>query len=92
MDLNEYRQDFLDQVRARASAGSNFTHAEFVDICGELLSDAEELSDFEVCHYRGVGSRNRALGVDGFAQDEVDGSIRLIVAEYRGLPDPLCQA
>ncbi len=89
MDLNEYRQDFLDQVRARASAGSNFTHAEFVDICGELLSDAEELSDFEVCHYRGVGSRNRALGVDGFAQDEVDGSIRLIIAEYGGQPEPV---
>jgi len=84
MDLHEFREEFLDQVRARASAGSNFTHAEFVDICAELLSDAEELSDFEVCYYRGVGSRNRALGVDGFAQDEVDGSLRLIIAEYGG--------
>ena len=89
MDLNEYRQEFLDQVRARASAGSNFTHAEFVDICGELLSEAEELADFEVCHYRGVGSRNRSLGVDGFAYDEVDGSIRLLIAEFGGQSDPV---
>ncbi len=87
MELNEYRQEFLDQVKARASAGSNFTHAEFVDICGERLSEAEELADFEVCHFRGIGSRNRSLGVDGFACDEVDGSIRLLIAEYGGQSD-----
>ena len=84
MDLSDFRQEFLDQIRARASAGANFTHAEFVDICAEQLSEAEELADFEACYYRGTGSRNRSLGVDGFAQDETDGSLRLLIAEYGG--------
>src|ERR1700693_6263345 len=88
VELNEFRQEFLDQVRARASAGANFTHAEFVDICGEQLSDAEELEDFEACYYRGTGSKNRSLGVDGFAQDDMDGSVRLVIAEYGGEPAP----
>ena len=67
MELQEFRETFLDQVRARASAEANFTHAEFVDVCAELLGDAEEIADFESCYYRGTGSRNRSLSVDGFA-------------------------
>jgi hypothetical protein len=88
MDLIEYRNDFLEQVRARASAQANFSHAEFVEYCAELLSDAEELSDFESCHHRGTGARNRSLAVDGFAPDDVDGSLRLVIANFDGGPVP----
>ena len=88
MQVIEYRQDFVEQVKVRASAASNFTHAEFVDLCAELLGDAEEVSDFEACYFRGTGTRNRALGVDGFAEDDVDGSLRLVIAEYGGEEEP----
>src|SRR4051794_37089887 len=88
MDITEFRKDFLEQVKARASAGSNFTHAEFVNVCAEYLTDAEEITDFEVCYHRGTGSRNRSLAVDAFAQDEVDGSVRLVVADYSGAAEP----
>jgi len=88
MEVVDYRLDFIEQVRARASAAANFTHAEFVDLCAELLGDAEELSDFEACYFRGTGTRNRALGVDGFADDDVDGSVRLVIAEYGGDATP----
>ena len=88
MELMEFRTEFLDQVRARASAGENFTHAEFVEVCAELLGDAEEVSDFEACYFRGTGSKNRSLGVDGFALDDLDGSIRLVIAEYGGDAQP----
>ena len=88
MEPQEFRETFLDQVRARASAGANFTHAEFVDVCAELLGDAEEIADFESCYYRGTGSRNRSLSVDGFAVDDLDGSMRLVIAEYGGDAEP----
>ena len=84
MNLAEYRAEFLEDLNAQASAASNFTHSMFVEVCAELLSDAEELSDFEPCYYRGSGSRNRSLAVDGFAQDSVDGSLRLVVADFSG--------
>jgi hypothetical protein len=88
MELQEFRETFLDQVRARASAGENFTHAEFVEICAEYLGDAEEVADFEACYFRGTGARNRSLGIDGFALDDLDGSIRLVIAEYGGGAEP----
>jgi hypothetical protein len=88
MNLNEYRQEFLDEVKARASAGSNFTHAEFVEICAEQLSEAEELENFEACYYRGTGWKNRTLAVDGYALDDLDDSLRILIAEYEGSYEP----
>lgn len=85
-DLNEFRAELQARVRVRASADSNFTHSAFAELCGQLLEDAEELSDFEACYYRGKGTRNRNLAVDGFAFDEVDKSVRLVVAAYSGEP------
>src|SRR4051812_25913697 len=84
MNLSEYRGEFLEDIQAHASVASNFTHSAFVEMCAESLSDAEELSDFESCYYRGTGSRNRSLAVDGFAQDTVDGSLRLVIADFNG--------
>lgn len=83
-DLDEFRAELQARVRVRASADSNFTHSAFAELCGQLLEDAEELSDFEACYYRGKGARNRNLAVDGFAFDDVDKSMRLIVAAYSG--------
>ena len=87
MLLDEYRKEFLADLQARASVAANFTHNEFVGVCAELLGDAEELSDFEACYFRGTGSRNRALAIDGLAQDDVDGSFRLVVANFSGAED-----
>jgi hypothetical protein len=84
MNISEYRAEFLEDLNAQASAASNFTHSMFVEVCAELLGDAEELSDFEPCYFRGSGSRNRSLAVDGFAQDSVDGSLRLVIADFSG--------
>lgn len=84
MQIEDYRKEFLEDIRARASVSANFTHTQFVDVCAELLGEAEELSDFEACYFRGSGSRNRSLAVDGFAQDSVDGSLRLVVADFSG--------
>jgi AIPR protein len=84
MDLSEYRGELLEELNAKASVASNFTHSMFVEMCAEALSDAEEISDFEACYYRGTGSHNRSLAVDGFAQDSVDGSLRLVVADFSG--------
>jgi hypothetical protein len=84
MTLDDFRKEFLEDLKARASVAANFTHNEFVEVCADLLGDAEELADFEACYFRGTGSNNRKLAIDGFAQDDVDASVRLIVADFSG--------
>src|SRR5258708_11330320 len=84
MTLEEFRKEFVETVRAVAAAEDNFELSAFVDVAVRNLVDAGEISDFEHCHYRGVGSRRRALWVDGFAFDDADDSVRLLVADWRG--------
>jgi hypothetical protein len=80
MDLEEFRQDFHSQVNVWATADENFQHAAFVDVAVRYLEDAGEVSDFQTCYYRGT-SRRRNIGVDGYAFDNADSSIRLFLAD-----------
>lgn len=82
--LEEFRAELLARVRVRASASENFTVSAFAEECGQLLEDAEEISDFMLCYYHGRGSRNRNLAIDGYAFDDADGSVRLVVASFSG--------
>ena len=84
MDLPEFRKDFLETVRALAAASGDFEEAAFVSEASRRLIEAEELDDFEPCHYEGIGSRNRKLRVDGYCSDALDGSISLVVSNYDG--------
>jgi hypothetical protein len=84
METGDFRKEFLEQIAAQAVSDGNFRHSAFVEYGIQLLQDAEEVSDFESCYYRGTGSRNKALAIDGFAFDDADGSVRLFVAEFGG--------
>lgn len=84
MELEDFRRDFLETVRAIASTEGNFNQSAFVSEAARRMIEAEELGDFEPCYHEGTGSRNRRLRVDGYAFDDVDGSVRLLVADFRG--------
>lgn len=84
MELEEFHKDFLEAVRSVASSEGDFEKSAFVSEATRRMIEAEELSEFDPCFHEGTGSRNRRLRVDGFSFDDVDGSARLIVANYRG--------
>lgn len=70
--------------QARVEYGDSEAHAGFVAVTGGMLEDAEELVDFMPCPFRGTGPRRRSLGVDGYAFDDADGSVRVVIAAYSG--------
>ena len=82
MNLEGFHQDLMSTVRAAAEAKRDFVRSAFVEETGSRLADAQEFSDFHVCHYEGLGSRKRRLLVDGYAVDDADGSMALVVAEF----------
>ncbi len=84
MEIGDFRKEFLEQIAAQAVSDGNFRHSAFVDYSVQLLEDAEEVSDFESCYFRGTGFKHKALAIDGYAFDDADGSVRLFVAEYGG--------
>jgi len=84
--LDEQLKVFREGVilRAKAEFAGRDPESGFGTIAGEMLEDAEELVDFVPCPYRGTGTRRRSLGIDGYAFDEADGSLRLVIAEFGG--------
>ena len=82
MDLESFHQEIMSAARVAAEANRDFVRSAFVEEAGSRLSDAEEISDFQICHYEGLGTRKRRLLVDGYSMDEADGSMALVVAEF----------
>jgi hypothetical protein len=84
MDLEEFRKDLIEDTKAAATESRNFAASAFAETASRLLTDAGELSDYEPCHFRGTGARKRALALDGYAFDDADGSVRLVLCEWDG--------
>jgi hypothetical protein len=84
MELTEFRDDFLEGVRARVSSHALAGDSAFVYEVSDRLSEAEEFQDFIPCKYSGTGLRNRKIRVDGFEFDEADNSLRVLIAEFSG--------
>lgn len=84
-EIEQYRVDFLEEVKATAALGG-FSHEMFVEKATRKLIDAEELTDCTTCYFREKGHRRRELAIDGFLLEDVDvdASVTLVVADYRG--------
>jgi hypothetical protein len=84
MTLDEFAKDFSEDVRSFAYADGNFTRSAFVDCCAARLQDANIIDDFVSCFFKGSGERNRNLEVDGYCFDDIDDSLSIFIADYRG--------
>lgn len=70
--------------QSAAEAGAKEAARGFVAVVGRLLEEAEEFVDFMPCPFRGTGARRRSLGVDGYAFDDADGSLRVLITSFLG--------
>lgn len=88
MESREYRQEFLSTVRVIAESEQESTVASFVKEAADTLLHAGVIPDHEPCFYTGIGKRNRRLRVDGYALDDYDMTMYLLVADFNGSDDP----
>jgi hypothetical protein len=82
MDAQEFRKDFLEDIKADALATGEGSCASFVTSFANYLQDAEYLLDFTSSFFEGTGKQNRRLRVDGYTYDEFDKTMSLIIADY----------
>ena len=80
----DYRKEFLESIKATAANEEDGTVASFVREAGDSLLDAGVIPDYESCFYTTIGKRNRKMRIDGYAFDDLDLTMTLIVAEYNG--------
>lgn len=88
MNIEEYRKDFLEQIRSDAALNCTDPNDEFIQKSIALLEEIEELQD-PLMHYFGSrGKRNRLMQFNAFAFDEADGSICLLISDFYNSESP----
>lgn len=83
MDSAEFKKDFLESIKTAAAVTGEGSCAAFVDNMAQYLIDAESLSDFNPSFYTGRFGRSK-YRVDGYAFDEFDSTMNLIIANFDG--------
>ncbi len=81
MDLDLFRAEFSNSVQVRLASGGGFSDHAFAEVAAEYLEDANEISNFEPCHYR---SPNGRMAIDAYSFDEADDSLRVFIVCRRG--------
>lgn len=87
MDAQEFRKDFLENVKAEAVASGEGSCAAFVDDMAQYLVEAEVLPDFNPSFYTNTAPNRKKYRVDGYFLDEFDYTMNLVIADYDGVED-----
>lgn len=81
MEAYDFRQDFMAEVRVAAEESGEGLCASFVTVMADYLQEGEALPDFTAAYHEGGQPAYRA---DGYAYDDVDGTMCLVVADFGG--------
>lgn len=84
MDAQEFRKDFLENVKAEAAATGEGSCASFVDDMARYLIETEVLPDFNPSFYTNITQTRKKYRVDGYVLDEFDYTMNLIIADFDG--------
>lgn len=82
MNLEDFRSEWVVDLRVAAEANQSDPHSEFVLDAVDRLSEAEEVENVEVGYFEGLGRRNAKMMIDGYAFDAVDKSCVLLLSDF----------
>lgn len=88
MKIDEFFEDLMNGVRARAEVDRDYTRAAFLNEMGERLADAEEVGGFTPVLFTGTGQRGRNLAVSAYDVDDSDDSVALAVLDFDDTTTP----
>lgn len=84
MQLEEYRQDLLQEIRTTAIADGISERRVFVSEVTKILEDAEELTDFTEAYFEMSGTRGRKIQIDGYCYNELDECLTILICDFNG--------
>ena len=87
MEIEEYRKQFIDEIRNGASLEGSDPESYFIERVLTDLEDIGELSDPIPMSIEIRNTRRQILAFDGYSYDEADGALVLIVSEFTNQRD-----
>lgn len=82
MNLEEFRTDWIGDLRVAAEANQSDPHSEFVIEAVDQLQEAEEVENVELGYFEGIGPKGTKLVIDGYAFDSVDKSCVVLISDF----------
>lgn len=83
MDIENYRRDFVEQIRINAQAYGVTPDEEFVRESVERLETMDELVDPVISYFGQRGPMNKRMVLDGYSIDPSDRSLILFQSDFR---------
>lgn len=87
MEISDYRQEFIDELRFKAEHYSTEPESQFIDWMLEKLEDIGALNDPCPMSIQMKGRHGRKMAFDGYAYDEAEGSLILISSYFSNKRD-----
>lgn len=82
MNLVEYRNELLEEVKIAAEANTSDVYVEYLRYVVDTLQDIEEIEDFTECYFEAIGKINRKIIIDGYHIDSVDKSCLIFISDF----------
>lgn len=82
MEIEEFREQFLNELRFNAEHEGTEPETQFVEKMLENLEDIGELSDTMPMSIEKKGRHGRIMAFDAYAYDEADGALILIASDF----------
>ena len=87
MDIEEYRRQFIDEIRNNASLEGSDPESHFIERVLTELEELGELNDPIPMSVEIRNARRQILAFDGYSYDEADGALVLIKSEFANQRD-----
>lgn len=82
MTIDEYREQFIDNLRFDAEHEGTDPESLFINKALEQLEDIGELNDPMPMSIEIKGRRGRIMAFDAYSYDEADGALCLITSDF----------
>jgi hypothetical protein len=80
MDIIEFKNNLINEVKFRSSAEGTTDKEEFINYVAEILIGAEVVEDFTPLFFEGLGKQGRKIQINGYHYSDLDDSLSLFVA------------
>lgn len=88
MNISEYAVDFINNIRADASINGTDAGDEFYSQTLDILKENGEFDDPILHWFSKSGRKNRIMQIDGYAFDETDKSLILLIYDFEDSENP----
>ena len=79
MNFDEFKESLIEEVKFNAAFEGISENEEFLNEITRILTDAEEIDNFDYVHFEGLGKRNKKIQIDGYSYDELDECLSIFI-------------